>query len=98
MDVMQKSAVTIRVHGKDHRFDMPKNATNILEAATDAGIDLPSSCRAGSCATCRAKVIEGRVVMAANMVLDDDDLAAGFVLACQSTPLTPSVVLDFDTE
>ena len=69
---------------------------NILAAARRAGMDLPYSCRSGVCATCRAKLVEGRVRMDRNFALEAADLAAGFVLACQSHPLTDSVLLSFD--
>ena len=79
---------------RDIRFQ-PGDA-NILAAAARAGLDVPYSCKSGVCATCRAKLVEGRVRMDRNFALEAADLAAGFVLACQSHPLTDSVVLSFD--
>lgn len=70
--------------------------TSILAAAARAGLDVPFSCRSGVCATCRAKLLEGRVRMDRNFALEAADLGAGFVLACQAHPLTDSVVLSFD--
>jgi len=69
---------------------------SILAAAARAGLDVPYSCKSGVCATCRAKLIEGRVRMDRNFALDKADLAAGFVLTCQSHPLTERVVVSFD--
>ncbi|HLL18661.1 MAG TPA: 2Fe-2S iron-sulfur cluster-binding protein [Rubrivivax sp.] len=69
---------------------------NILQAAVRAGMDLPYSCRSGVCATCRAKVLEGRVRMDRNFALEKDDQVAGFVLTCQAHPLTERVVVSFD--
>lgn len=69
---------------------------NILAAAARAGLDVPYSCKSGVCATCRAKLVQGRVRMDRNFALEAADLAAGFVLACQSHPLTERVVLSFD--
>jgi ring-1,2-phenylacetyl-CoA epoxidase subunit PaaE len=69
---------------------------NILQAAVRSGMDLPYSCRSGVCATCRAKVLEGRVRMDRNFALEKDDQAAGFVLTCQAHPLTDRVVVSFD--
>jgi ring-1,2-phenylacetyl-CoA epoxidase subunit PaaE len=69
---------------------------SILAAAARAGLDLPYSCRSGVCATCRAKVLEGRVRMDRNFALEPADLAAGFVLTCQAHPLTERVVVSFD--
>ena len=69
---------------------------SILAAAGRAGLDVPYSCRSGVCATCRAKLLEGRVRMDRNFALEPADLAAGFVLTCQAHPLTERVVVSFD--
>ncbi len=69
---------------------------NILAAAARAGLDVPYSCRSGMCATCRARLLEGRVRMDRNFALEPADLEAGFVLTCQAHPLTDRVVLSFD--
>ena len=69
---------------------------NILDAAARAGMDVPYSCKSGVCATCRAKVLEGRVRMDRNFALEQADLDAGFVLTCQAHPLTERVVVSFD--
>lgn len=68
----------------------------VLDAAIEAGLDVPYSCRAGMCCTCRAKVTEGAVEMAANYSLRPDEVAEGFVLTCQSTPTTQRVAVDYD--
>lgn len=68
----------------------------ILDAALEAGLDVPYSCRAGMCCTCRAKLTAGEVHMAANYSLRPDEVEAGFVLTCQSVPRTPMVAVDYD--
>ena len=68
----------------------------VLEAGEDAGLDLPYSCRGGVCSTCRAKVLEGAVVMDRNYALEPWETAAGFVLTCQSHPTTDELVVDYD--
>ena len=68
----------------------------IIEAAHDQGIEIPHSCRGGMCCTCRCKVVEGEVAMDVNYSLEPWELEAGYVLACQSRPLTAKVTLDFD--
>ncbi len=73
----------------------PQDA-NILAAATRAGLDLPYSCRSGVCATCRAKLLDGRGRMDRTFALEPADAAAGFVLSCQAHPLTEVVTLSFD--
>jgi ring-1,2-phenylacetyl-CoA epoxidase subunit PaaE len=69
---------------------------SILAAAARSGLDVPYSCKSGVCATCRAKLLEGRVRMDRNFALEKADLDAGFVLTCQSHPLTDRVVVTFD--
>ncbi len=68
----------------------------VLEAALRAGLDLPWSCRAGMCSTCRARLAEGRVTMEQNFSLEPWELEAGYILTCQSHPLTPALVVDYD--
>jgi ring-1,2-phenylacetyl-CoA epoxidase subunit PaaE len=69
---------------------------SILAAAGRAGLDVPYSCRSGVCATCRAKLVEGRVRMDRNFALEPADLEAGFILTCQAHPLTERVLVSFD--
>ncbi len=69
---------------------------SILAAAARAGLEVPYSCKSGVCATCRAKVLQGSVRMDRNFALEKDELAAGFVLTCQSHPTTEHVVISFD--
>lgn len=73
-----------------------KTDPSILDAAAAAGMDVPYSCKSGVCSTCRCKVIEGQVRMDRNFALDKAEVAAGFVLSCQSHPLTDRVVISFD--
>lgn len=69
---------------------------SILAAASRAGMDVPYSCKSGVCATCRARLLEGRVRMDRNFALEKADLDAGFILTCQAHPLTERVVVSFD--
>jgi ring-1,2-phenylacetyl-CoA epoxidase subunit PaaE len=68
----------------------------IIDAAIRAGRNLPYSCRGGMCCTCRARLLEGQVAMDVNYSLERWEEAAGFVLTCQSRPLTERVVIDYD--
>lgn len=88
--------VTVISDGRAQAFAMARNQQSILDAGNANGAELPYSCRAGVCSTCKCKVIEGEVEMDANFALEDYEVAAGYVLSCQSYPLSPKVVLDFD--
>ena len=81
--------------GRTSSFRMPPEGS-VLDATLAVRADAPFACKGGVCGTCRAKLVEGEVTMARHYALDDDEVADGFVLACQSVPLTPKVVLDFD--
>lgn len=68
----------------------------ILDAALRAGLDLPYSCRAGMCSTCRARVIEGAVTMDVNYGLEPWETTQGYVLTCQAHPTSPHITIDYD--
>jgi ring-1,2-phenylacetyl-CoA epoxidase subunit PaaE len=88
--------VTAVIDGAAREFAVEKGRENVIDAALRQGIELPYSCKGGVCSTCRAKLVEGEVDMDANFALEDYELARGFVLCCQSYPVTDKVVVDFD--
>ena len=77
-------------------FDLSSDGENVLEAAMKHDVDAPFSCKGAVCCTCKAKVTEGKMIMDANYALSDEEVAEGFVLACQAHPASENVVLDFD--
>lgn len=81
--------------GKTHQLAMAPGE-RVLDAALDAGLDLPYSCKGGVCCTCRARVLEGRVEMEKNFTLEPWETAQGFVLTCQARPLTRRLVVSYD--
>jgi len=95
-DTGKRVKVSVILDGHRQSFDMPAEGTSILDAAADHGIELPYSCKGGVCATCRTHLREGEVRMETNYGLEPWELEQGFVLVCQSHPLTESVVLDYD--
>jgi len=86
--------VSVTLDGRTRR--VPFTAGNILDSARAAGLPAPFACKAGVCATCRAKVTKGKIEMAARYVLTDEEVAAGYVLTCQSVPLSDGVAVDYD--
>ena len=91
-----QARITIVRDGLSREIDYRSAHGNILDAAGDAGLEVPFSCKSGVCCTCRAKLLEGEVRMERNFALEKHEVAAGFVLTCQSHPLTERVVLSFD--
>jgi ring-1,2-phenylacetyl-CoA epoxidase subunit PaaE len=89
-------AVTAIIDGAARQFTLEKTKDNIIDGAQKQGIELPYSCKGGVCSTCRAKLVEGEVDMDVNFALEDYELARGFILCCQSYPVTDKVVVDFD--
>jgi ring-1,2-phenylacetyl-CoA epoxidase subunit PaaE len=87
--------VTIDVYGDEQTITVSPGKT-ILEAAQDAGLDPPFSCTVGVCTTCRAKVLSGKVRMDEREGLSDAEIDDGFVLTCQSHPITNDVSLTYE--
>jgi ring-1,2-phenylacetyl-CoA epoxidase subunit PaaE len=87
--------VTIILDGRSSSFTMGRGE-RVLDAALRVRGELPYACRGGVCSTCRAKLVEGQVTMAQNWALEPDELAAGYVLTCQSSPVTDRLTVDYD--
>jgi ring-1,2-phenylacetyl-CoA epoxidase subunit PaaE len=91
----EKTMVTLTLDGAARSFEMSPGAP-ILNAALENDIDVPYACRAGVCSTCKCRVIAGEVEMITNHALEDYEVERGFVLSCQSYPLTARLVLNYD--
>ena len=88
--------VELRADGITRSFAMDPVRQTILAAGQAAGVELPYSCEAGMCCTCRCRLITGEVEMDANYSLEPWEMEAGFILSCQARPKTNSVTVDFD--
>lgn len=94
--VSQKPVMlTVHVDGKAHELRMDREE-KVLDVALSLGLDLPYSCKAGVCCTCRAKVLEGAVSMEKNFTLEQAEMDQGYVLSCQARPSTDRLVVSFD--
>ncbi|TDC36465.1 phenylacetate-CoA oxygenase/reductase subunit PaaK [Micromonospora sp. 15K316] len=87
--------VTIVLDGRSSSLTMRRDE-RVLDAALKVRGELPYACKGGVCSTCKAKVVEGEVEMARNYALEPDEIAAGYVLTCQSSPVTDKLVVDYD--
>jgi ring-1,2-phenylacetyl-CoA epoxidase subunit PaaE len=90
------SSVTVILDGEETHFTISSNGETILDAALDAGADVPFACKGAVCCTCRAKVLEGSVTMDMNYALEEEEVEEGYVLTCQSHPQTDKVVVSYD--
>lgn len=86
--------MSVTLDGAEHRLQVAPNAT-LLDTMLAAGLNPPNSCRSGSCGACMCKVDEGNVTLKFNAVLDEDDLAEGWTLACQGIPASASLRIRF---
>ncbi len=88
-------ALHVDIGGEPRRIDWPTD-TRLLDLLVANGVDVPSSCGEGVCASCECRVVEGEVTMVDNQILDADDIAEGYVLACQAVPVTRQVRISLD--
>ena len=90
--------VTVMLDGVQQIIPIDPALETVLDAGQKAGLEMPYSCTAGMCCTCRCKVTDGAVEMDANYSLEPWELEAGFVLSCQARPVGKTVTIDFDAQ
>lgn len=93
--VYAPATVTVRLSGKQSTFDLTPG-DSVLEGVLQVRGEAPYSCMGGACGTCRAKLVDGTVVMDQNFALGQAELDAGYILTCQSHPTSPTVDVDYD--
>jgi ring-1,2-phenylacetyl-CoA epoxidase subunit PaaE len=100
LDALSKEAqgltMMVTLDGRKRRVPFSAEAGNILDSARLAGLPAPFACKAGVCATCRARVLSGGVEMAARYGLTDEEVASGYILTCQSVPKGEGLEVDYD--
>ncbi len=87
--------VTVLLDGRQTTTTIPADMP-VLDGAQLARPDLPFACKGGVCGTCRARVVSGEVRMRRNFALEQSELDAGFVLTCQSLPVSAELTVDYD--
>lgn len=89
------SLVSVTLDGRTTELRLPRDRP-VLDSAQESRADLPYACKGGVCGTCRARVVSGEVHLRRNYALEDDELAEGYVLTCQSLPVSDELGLDYD--
>ena len=90
------ASVIVIADGIERELVVPYRGESVLDIVLQAGIDAPYACKSGVCCTCRAQVLEGEVRMDANYTLEPHEVNRGFVLTCQSHPVSSVVKLSYD--
>jgi ring-1,2-phenylacetyl-CoA epoxidase subunit PaaE len=91
-----RTVVTALLDGRRSTVELVDPDETVLEAVLRVRNDAPFACKGGVCGTCRAKLLDGKLVMEQNFALEEDELNAGYVLTCQSHPSTPTISVDYD--
>ncbi len=89
------ATLTVLLDGRESTVAMAPDE-RVLDAALRVRPELPYACKGGVCSTCRARLVQGEVRMARNYALEPAEVAAGYVLTCQSSPVTGAVTVDYD--
>ncbi|MFK7848867.1 MAG: 1,2-phenylacetyl-CoA epoxidase subunit PaaE [Rhodothermales bacterium] len=92
----EMSNVRVKVDGATLAFELHPEGQSVLDAALQRGADLPFACKGGVCTTCKARLESGKVAMDVNYGLEPEEVAAGFILTCQSHPRSSELVVNYD--
>jgi ferredoxin len=91
----EAQSLVVQLAGREHRIDYRAGDT-VLGAVRRAGLKGPFNCQQGNCGTCIARVEKGSASMRVNHVLDDEEVAQGWILTCQAVPTSREVVVAYD--
>lgn len=91
---IETAILEVEINGQTHNIRWPRDQT-LTDAMLAAGVDAPFSCKAGKCATCACQLVSGEVAMDYNEILTEEDIAEGYILSCQATPVTQEVKVEF---
>jgi 3-ketosteroid 9alpha-monooxygenase subunit B len=89
------ATLEVSLDGQTRQLPWPPG-TRMLDVLIDSGLDPPFSCREGICGACACQLTAGEVEMAHNEVLETEDVADGYILACQALALTPQVSITYE--
>ena len=92
----ERGVVTALLDGRQSTVELADPDETVLEAVLRVRNDAPFACKGGVCGTCRAKLLDGKVVMERNFALEEEEVGAGYVLTCQSHPSTATISVDYD--
>jgi len=87
--------VKVKLYYEEFEIEVEEDET-ILQAGLRQGYDPPFSCQVGACATCKAKLLQGKVTMDEDSALTEDEISEGYILTCQSHPETEDCIVDYD--
>lgn len=90
------ATVKVILDGREQELKVDASGDAVLDVALDAGLDVPYACKGAVCCTCKARVVFGKVEMAMNYALTDEEVADGYVLTCQTHPRSAEVTIDYD--
>ncbi len=93
---VQDADVTVVLDAERGSFTLSTDGDTILDAATDAGMDVPFACKGAVCMTCRAKLLKGEASMEKNYALTEDEVKQGYILTCQAHPTSENLIVSFD--
>jgi len=96
IDIEGAVAVQVTIDGRTSMVKADPNGPPLLEYARSVRAEVPFACKGGMCATCKAKILDGEVTMAKNYALTDEELAAGYILTCQSHPVSKELAITYD--